>query len=270
MDLPSVDLNSDDAFYALHHYLDLAAITGVPASNRVDRDRIRMILDAFVNICQPTRSDVLALSLTQTTVDRQQQLIFRLCGNEKPRATTVAYLQQLWRDLNTLAELQSTAHANRGIPDIPDPVTGRSPVVDVIQAAELEIVGKMHDDIHTFCYLKTQSRLATVQERWASFETHFLNTAATYLREGKKFGDNDDTHKLFMKTFAVLREVLRQSRSPYTSEFRNASMSVWNHVRDLGEKGFNDLAIDQLEFVVQFRKASRCMFPSPATLFAPL
>ena len=151
MDLPSVDLNSDDAFYALHHYiftrenkqwgvtvkharrdLDLAGIEGVPdllsTRNRVDRaDRVRKVLDAFVNICQPTKGNVLALSLTQSTVDGQEQLIFRLCGNETPHAATVVYLQQLWRDLNTLADLQSTTRAQCGIPDIPDPISGRSP-----------------------------------------------------------------------------------------------------------------------------------------------
>ena len=111
-------LDSDDAFYALHHYiftsenkqwgvsvkharrdLDLAGIEGVPdlsTRNRVDRaDRVRVVLDAFVNICQPTKGNVLTLSLTQSTVDGQERLIFRLCGNETPCAATVVYLQRL-------------------------------------------------------------------------------------------------------------------------------------------------------------------------------
>ena len=92
-----------------------------------------MVLDAFVNICQPTKGDVLALSLTQSTVGGQEQPIFRPCGNEKPRATTAAHLQRLWQDLNTLADLQSTTRAQRGIPDIPNPVSGLSPPVDLAQ-----------------------------------------------------------------------------------------------------------------------------------------
>ena len=230
MDLPSVDLNSDDAFYALHHYiftrenkqwgvtarrdLDLAEIEGVPdllsTRNRVDSaDRVRVVLDAFVNICQPTKGNVLALSLTQSTVDGQEQLIFRLCGNETPCAATVAYLQQLWRDLNTLADLQSTTRAQRGTPDIPDPISGRSPPLDLTQVAGLTISRKAHHDIHIFCHAKTKSRLAKVQDRWASFERHSCNTLTVYLHEGKKFGGDDDTHELFIDLVALLRDVLR-------------------------------------------------------------
>ena len=93
----------NDAFYALHHYLDLAAITDAPTSKREDRaDRIRVILDAFVNICRPTKGDVLALSLTQSTVDRQQQLIFRLAATRHP-------VQRRWPISSNFDELQSTA-----------------------------------------------------------------------------------------------------------------------------------------------------------------
>ena len=85
----------------------------------------------------------------------------------------------------------------------------------------------------------------------------FSHTAVTYLREGKKF-DRDDTHTLFMETLVALQEVLLQSRLPYMSEFRNTGTALWNHVRSLAKKGFNDLAIDQLDLVVQFREASKC------------
>ena len=296
MDLPSVDLNSDDSFYALHHYiftrenkqwgvavkhtrrdLDLAGIEGVPnllsTHNRVDRaDRVRVALDAFVSICQPTKGNVLALSLTQSTVNGQEQLIFRLCGNETPCAVTVAYLQQLWRDLNTLADLQNTTRAQRGIPDIPDPLSGCSPPVDLTQVAGLAISRKVHHDIHTFCYPKTRSRLAKVQERWSSFEPHFYNTLTVYLHEGRKFGDDDDTHKLFVEVVALLQYVLRLSRSPYTFEFRDGSMDLWDAIRSLREKGFNDLAIDRLVLVLKFKRAYKCPPnpPPPPTIPAPL
>ena len=107
------------------------ALHPLSTSNRVDRadrvDRPRLILDAFVSICQPTRGGVPALSLTQSTGDTQQRLISRLRDNENPCARTVGYSQQLWRGLSTLAKLQSTVRAHRGIPDIPDPLSGRSP-----------------------------------------------------------------------------------------------------------------------------------------------
>ena len=280
-----MDLNSDDAFYALHHYiftrenkqwgvtvkharrdLDLESVPDLSTRNRVDRaDRVRVVLDALVNICQPTKGNVLALSLTQSTVDGQEQLIFRLCGNETPCAATVDYLQQLWRDLNTLADLQSTMRAQRGIPDIPDPISGRSPPpADLTQVAGLAISRKVHHDIHTFCYPKTKSRLAKVQERWASFQPYLYKTLPVYLHEGKKFGDDDEIHKLFMETIAFLQDVLRLSRSPYTSAFRDLSMDLWDAIRSLREKGFNDLAIDRLELVLQFKKAPKCP-PAPPT-----
>ena len=146
--------------------------------------------------------------------------------------------------------------------DIPDPISGRSPPpVDLTQVAGLAIVGKVHHDIHTFCYPKTKSRLAKVQERWASFEPHFYNTLTVYLHEGKKIGDDDDTHELFIDLAASLQDVLLLSRSPYTSEFRDLSMTLWDVIRSLREKGFNDLAIDRLELVLQFKKASKCPPP---------
>ena len=90
MGLPTVDPKSEDAFYALYHCiftrknkqwgvsikhsrrgLDLARIEGVPdllcTRRRVDcADRVCVILDAFVSVCQLTKGDVLALSLTQS------------------------------------------------------------------------------------------------------------------------------------------------------------------------------------------------------------
>ena len=44
-------------------------------------------------------------------------------------------------------------------------------------------------------------------------------------------------------------------------------MALWDLIRSLREKGFNDLAIDRLELVLQFKKGPKC---PPLTIRAPL
>ena len=68
------------------------------------------------------------------------------------------------------------------------------------------------------------SRQNPVQKRLISFENHFRNTFKTYLREGKKFGDDNDIYHLFIVTVTIFCDVLRYGRSLYMLEFRDASL----------------------------------------------
>ena len=101
--------------------------------------------------------------------------------------------------------------------------------------------------------MMTFTHFATSKENpvWQQFRSvgppskHIFSTTSTrtYIREGKKFVD-DDTHELILDTVSHLQDILQYCRSPYTSEFRDSSIVLWKRIRSLGEKDFNYLAVD--------------------------
>jgi len=182
---PPVDLDTDDAFYALHHFIfqgdsmkcetslsnpyrdivnyweSLENILKLQSKPKPDT-RVHLLLDAFVKICQPHSGEVLALSLvlrpsagsahsTLAAVRTPEKLILNIAGNGPSPPELTGYPGGIWNRLQQVSVLEKEARTKRGRPDAPELNTDDSPpAVGSNETAQSQLIRQLHEDIHSF------------------------------------------------------------------------------------------------------------------------
>ncbi|KAF8537446.1 hypothetical protein BDD12DRAFT_806936 [Trichophaea hybrida] len=293
---PEVDLGTDDAFYALHHYVFtrdskirgtglsnphrdidnyLHSLENIPelqsTPNPIARaDRVRLLLDAFVKICQPNKGEILALSLalrlsagstetntattttdstdcTLATVGKPERLIFNIAGNGQPPPGLTKYLGGVWNRLKEISVLEQEARTKGGHPDVPESNTGGSPpAVGSTKEAQSQLIKQLHHDIHSFCLGQTRARLRDFGYAWNSFFPVVLSVA-----ENTTIGGNAKIHNLFAVVCCALNIILN-GLSECNPEFVKAHADLWGAYWELAGLGCDDHWYDDLEFVQEF------------------
>ncbi|KAF8539431.1 hypothetical protein BDD12DRAFT_838049 [Trichophaea hybrida] len=205
-----VDLDTDNAFYALHHFVfkydtmrkgtslsiprhdisdhlgflkDIPELLSTPDSN-ARADRVRRLLDAFVKICQRHTGDIFALSMglrpSTDTTGTPEKLILTIAGNDTPPIGLKDYLGSIWTRLQQISLLEKEARAKGNHPDAPGSNTGDSPLaVRFAIEAQSSLIKGLHHDIHSFCFGKTKSRLTDFEKKWNKFYPFYLETSQT-------------------------------------------------------------------------------------------
>ncbi|KAF8244091.1 hypothetical protein K440DRAFT_27043 [Wilcoxina mikolae CBS 423.85] len=281
---PPVDLDTDDAFYALHHfifqgdsmkrgtslsnpcrdidnYLDfLENIPELQSTPEPDTraNRVRLLLDAFVKICQPHSGEVLALSLalrpsagstdsTLATVGKPEKLILNIAGNGPPPTELTEYLGGIWNRLKQISVLEKEARTKGGHPDASEPNTGDSPpAVGSDETAQSQLIGQLYEDIHLFCFRKSRSRLVGFVGPWNTFFPFFLSISQTTC-----IGGSGKVHDLFSTVCCALNLIIN-GLLECTPVFVKAHSDLWHAYWQLVKLGKEDDWYDELEFLDEF------------------